>query len=75
MRKGFQRSLKRNFGRQGRLRKVPLPARILNRRVRVGTLDDPGLFGTPQMAIYTVDKQPFHHVPDGLPAFERMPPR
>lgn len=43
--------------------------------VKVGTLDDPGLFGTPQMAIYTVDKQPFHHVADGVPAFERLPPR
>src|SRR5271163_4592341 len=27
--------------------------------VKVGTLDDPSLFGAPQMAIYTVDKQPF----------------
>jgi hypothetical protein len=29
----------------------------------------------PQMAIYTVDKQPFHHIPDGMPAFERLPGR
>jgi hypothetical protein len=43
--------------------------------VKVGTLDEPGLFGTPQMAIYIVDKQPFHHVPEGLPTFERLPPR
>jgi hypothetical protein len=43
--------------------------------IKVGTLDDPGMFGTPQMAIFTVDKQPFHHVPDGLPAFERVPQR
>jgi hypothetical protein len=43
--------------------------------VKVGTLDDPGLFGGPGMAIYTIDKQPFHHVPDGLPTFERLPPR
>jgi hypothetical protein len=48
-----------------------LPAVVL----KVGTLDDPGLFGTPQMAIYTVDKQPFHHIADGLPTFERLPPR
>jgi hypothetical protein len=41
--------------------------------VKVGTLDDPTLFGSPQMAIYTVDKQPFHVIPDGLPAFERLP--
>ncbi|MFL6835903.1 MAG: GFA family protein [Bradyrhizobium sp.] len=43
--------------------------------IKVGTLDDPTLFGSPQMAIYTVDKQPFHHVPEGMPAFERLPPR
>jgi hypothetical protein len=43
--------------------------------IKVGTLDDPKMFGTPQMAIFTVDKQPFHHVPDGLPAFERVPQR
>jgi hypothetical protein len=43
--------------------------------IKVGTLDDPNLFGTPQMAIYTIDKQAFHHIPDGLPAFERLPSR
>jgi hypothetical protein len=29
----------------------------------------------PQMAIYTVDKQGFHSIPDGLPSFERLPKR
>ena len=43
--------------------------------VKVGTLDDPKLYGGPQMAIFTIDKQPFHQVPDGLPSFERMPQR
>jgi hypothetical protein len=43
--------------------------------IKVGTLDDPTLFGGPQMAIYTVDKQPFHHVPEGMPSFERLPQR
>ena len=43
--------------------------------VKVGTLDDPGLYGAPRMAIYTVDKQPFHLIPEGLSAFERLPPR
>ena len=43
--------------------------------VKVGTLDDPGLFGGPQAAIYTIDRQPFHQIPDGLPTFERMPQR
>jgi hypothetical protein len=41
--------------------------------VKVGTLDDPKQYGGPDIAIYTVDKQPFHVVPDGLPAFERSP--
>ena len=43
--------------------------------LKVGTLDDPSLFGLPQMAIHTLDKQPFHLIPEGLPAFERVPPR
>jgi hypothetical protein len=43
--------------------------------LKAGTLDDPSLFGTPQMAIYTIDKQPFHHIPEGLPSYERLPPR
>src|ERR1700677_1269496 len=48
-----------------------LPAVIL----KVGTLDEPSLFGKPQMAIYTIDKQAFHQIPDGLPTFERLPKR
>jgi hypothetical protein len=43
--------------------------------LKVGTLDDPSVFRSPGMAIYTIDKQTFHHIPDGLPAFERLPPR
>jgi len=29
----------------------------------------------PNMAIYTIDKQPYHHVPEGMPSFERLPGR
>ena len=44
--------------------------------LKVGTFDDPAaMFGAPKMAIYTVDKQPFHQIPDGLPTFERLPKR
>jgi hypothetical protein len=43
--------------------------------IKVGTLDDPRLFGMPQTAIYAIDKQAFHHIPDGMPSFERLPPR
>ncbi|HVV43502.1 MAG TPA: GFA family protein [Nitrobacter sp.] len=42
--------------------------------LKIGTLDDPGLYGAPKMAIFTEDKQPFHVIPDGLPAFEKLPP-
>ena len=33
----------------------------------------PGLFGGPQMAIFTIDKQSFHQIPEGIATFERMP--
>ncbi|HWA90370.1 MAG TPA: GFA family protein [Rhizomicrobium sp.] len=52
-------------------RRPGLPFVIL----KVGTLDDPGVFGGPRMAIFTVDSQAFHHVQDGIPAFERLPPQ
>ena len=47
-----------------------LPGAVI---LKVGTLDDPAVFGAPQMVIFTIDKQSFHHVPDGVPAFERTP--
>ena len=40
--------------------------------VKVGTLDDPRQY-TPQMAIFTIDKQPFHQIPEGMKTFERRP--
>ena len=47
-----------------------LPGAVL---LKVGTLDDPSVFGGPQMAIFTVDKQSFHQIPDGVVAFDRGP--
>ncbi len=41
--------------------------------LKVGTLDDPSAFGDPQVAIFLVDKQSFHQVPEGVAAFERGP--
>jgi hypothetical protein len=41
--------------------------------IKVGTLDDPGSFGGPEMAIFTIDKQSFHLIPENMPAFERFP--
>jgi hypothetical protein len=41
--------------------------------LKVGTFDDPSAFGDPQMAIFTAEKQSFHHVPASATAFERGP--
>jgi hypothetical protein len=76
--KGFQRSdldkpVTREFcpncGTHVTTRSPGLPGVVL---VKVGTLDDPSVF-EPQMAIFTCDKQPFHQLPPGVPAFERTP--
>jgi hypothetical protein len=47
-----------------------LPGVVL---LKVGSFDDPAVFGAPQMAIYTCDQQPFHQIPEGIPTFERTP--
>ena len=41
--------------------------------LKVGSFDDPSVFGMPQVAIFTMDQQPFHQVPEGVPSFERTP--
>ena len=43
--------------------------------VKVGTLDDPSLFGGPRMVCWTEEKQAFHMVPAGVPAFATIPGR
>ena len=58
-----------NCGTQVLSKALALPGVML---IKVGTMDDPSIF-TPDIAIFTVDQQGFHHVPDGMPAFERMP--
>jgi hypothetical protein len=47
-----------------------VPGAIL---LKVGTFDDPSVFGKPQMVIFTIDKQVFHQIPEGVPVFERVP--
>ncbi|MEO8605893.1 MAG: GFA family protein [bacterium] len=47
-----------------------LPGSVL---IKVGTFDEPTLYEGPQMVIFTIDKQPFHHIPEGVPTFERYP--
>ena len=57
-------------GTQILARGAGLPGMVI---LKVGTLDDPGLFAGPQMAIHLADKQKFHHVPEGIAMFERTP--
>ena len=73
-RKDLERAVTREFcsecGTHLATRVPGLPAVV----VKVGTLDNPAAF-TPQMAIYTIDKQAFHQIPTGMPTFERVPGR
>jgi hypothetical protein len=41
--------------------------------LKIGSMDDPSQFPGPQVAIFCVDKQSFHCVPEGVPEFERLP--
>ncbi len=47
-----------------------LPGAVI---LKVGTLDDPSEFGQPQMAIFGIDRQPFHQLIESGPTFERGP--
>jgi hypothetical protein len=38
--------------------------------LKIGTLDDPSVYGGAQKAIFTAEGQPFHLIADGVPAFE-----
>ena len=77
--KGFRRSdlanpVTREFcpdcGTHLLTRSPGLPGAVL---LKIGTFDDPSLFTGPQMVIYTIDKQSFHHIPEGVPVFETRP--
>jgi hypothetical protein len=35
--------------------------------LKIGTLDDPSVYGGAQMAIFTAEGQPFHLIADGVP--------
>jgi hypothetical protein len=40
--------------------------------VKVGAMDDPSQY-CQKMALHTADAQPFHVIPEGIKAFERLP--
>jgi len=39
--------------------------------VKVGSMDDPSLFGKADSANYVGDAQPFHRLPDDIPVFQK----
>ena len=41
--------------------------------LKVGTLDDPAGYGTPDIAMYCIEKQDFHYLPENMPQFDRFP--
>ena len=41
--------------------------------LKVGTLDDPAVYGTPDIAMYCIEKQGFHYLPESMPQFDRFP--
>jgi len=72
-RKDLERPVTREFcpecGTQVVTRPQGFPAVI----IKVGSLDEPKLYGTPNVAIYTCDKQAFHRIPEGIPTFDKLP--
>ena len=42
--------------------------------LKVGGLDDPSIFEGPDMVLFKCDMQPFHRLPDGVVAHDRLPP-
>ena len=43
--------------------------------LKVGTLDDPSVYGMPQAVSQLADKQSFHVLPEGIRTFEKFPKR
>jgi hypothetical protein len=72
-RKDLERPVTREFCAECGTHVVTRPQGFPAVIVKVGTLDDPKQFDGPKLAIYTVDKQHFHEIPQSLPTFERLP--
>lgn len=59
-----------NCGTQLLTRSPALPIAVI---VKVGSLDDPKQFGSPQIVMQTADAHDFNLIPEGVPAFARFP--
>ena len=49
-----------------------IPTRPESVILKVGTFDDPSIF-EPKIAIFTIDKQKFHHIDGNLKCFDERP--
>jgi len=47
------------------------PGRVL---IKVGSLDDPGVYGMPGAVVYVSEMQTYHTYPQGVMAFDKFPP-
>jgi hypothetical protein len=72
-RKDLERPVTREFCPECGTHVVTKPQGFPAVIIKVGSLDDPKLFGMPNVAIYTCDKQAFHRIPEGIPTFEKLP--
>ena len=59
-----------NCGTHICVKSPPRPGMLV---LKIGTLDDHSWFD-PQSAIFCMDQQPFHVIPEGVPSFEKTPP-
>jgi hypothetical protein len=59
-----------NCGTHVCVKSPPRPGMLV---LKVGTLDDDTWF-KPETAIFCIDQQPFHILPEGVASFERLPP-
>ena len=41
--------------------------------LKVGTLDDTGVYGMPEAAIFMIDRPEYHPLPEGIKTFDRRP--
>jgi hypothetical protein len=58
---------------RGHGKMLSVPQNVIAPALKIGGLDDPSRYDRPQMALFTIDQQPFHPVSDGLAQFLRLP--
>lgn len=67
---GVTRNFYGNCGTRILTEAPALPGAVI---LRVGRVDDPSACEGPQTALYSCDAQPWHRIPEGVPAFDHAP--